>query len=84
MSANKQYSETRKIINNQIDILRAKLESMDIEQSKDIKNLDMLRNFIKRSHFIYNGFYNSKITEDLIKLHKQILKNKDPEYYRDL
>ena len=44
MSADKQYAETRKIINNEIDLLKAKLESMDIQQSKDIKNYGYVGN----------------------------------------
>jgi len=44
MSADKQYAATRKIINNEIDLLKAKLESMDIQQSKDIKNYGYVGN----------------------------------------
>lgn len=38
MEADKLYGETRKIINSEIDILKAKLELMDIEQSKNKDN----------------------------------------------
>ena len=44
MSAQKQYAETRKIINSEIEILKAKLELMDIQQSKDIKNYGYVGN----------------------------------------
>ena len=44
MSAQKQYTETKKIINSEIEILKAKLELMDIQQSKDIKNYGYVGN----------------------------------------
>ena len=38
MNAHSEYLEKRKKIEKEIEILKQKLESMDIEESKDMKN----------------------------------------------
>lgn len=38
MSANEMYLERRKQIENEIEILKQKLESMDMDQKKDSRN----------------------------------------------
>ena len=38
MTAHEQYLERRKLLNEAIEILRQKLEAMDIDEAKDQKN----------------------------------------------
>ena len=44
MSANEIYHETRKQLEKEIEILKQKLEAMDIDQKKDDKNYGWVGN----------------------------------------